>query len=127
MLVFLGIVAAIAERFVRGFAAATESRTVAYAIGLSVGRLHLDAATNPERATDAYLGVFYGDEGLLQNWLDVLPRFLVVNDESARRAIAGLFDNDLLDFRVLAILDEIPDAAGTMAKACGRAEFLVVG
>jgi hypothetical protein len=70
MLVFLGIVAAIAERFVRGFAAATESCTVAYAIGLSVGRLHLDAATNPERATDAYLGVFYGDEGLLQDWLD---------------------------------------------------------
>ena len=89
-----GIVAAVAEWLVRGFAAATKRNSIANFIRPALHRLDWNAASHPDWTAHAHLGIFNQYDRMLKRGLNWFSSFLVADDQTARWAVCGLLDSD---------------------------------
>jgi hypothetical protein len=73
-------VAAVAEGFVRGRAAAAECHTVSLFVRCAIRRLYGDAAAHPQRAAASERRIFDYTDRRRKRFLDFFVGFLVVDD-----------------------------------------------
>ena len=74
--------AAVAEGFVEGMAAAAEGDAVADLVQDPFRRLDGDAAANPYRAVQTFLGVFDDSDGWFEYRLDCFFRSFIPHDQA---------------------------------------------
>lgn len=119
-------VRSVAERFVLGRATTAKRYSVPLFVAFTVMRLDGDPAAHPERAAASQRRIFHHANRGGQRLFDLLARFLILQNQAARRAMHRLANHQFTNFGLIGPFDERPNLSPRIAEAGKGAQIFSI-